>query len=112
MAKKKVKPNQIERKKQEMGRLVAILSYIPIIGWIIALVIHVNHKTSLGGFHLRNALILHLAWALFNWAPMIGAFIALLIAFIWIVGIIYAVNGKEKRLPIIGSFAQDLLKGL
>ena len=35
---------------------VAILSYITIIGFIVAIILHGNKKTSLGSFHLRQAL--------------------------------------------------------
>ena len=37
-------------------RTVAILSYITIIGFIIAIVMHSSKKTAIGAYHLRQCL--------------------------------------------------------
>ncbi len=56
-------------------KTVAILSYITIIGFIAAIIMHQNHKTQLGAFHLRQMLGMALtatAGAVFAVVPILG----------------------------------------
>ena len=98
--------------KPDIGRLVAIFSYITIVGWVLALILNLNNKTSLGSFHVRQALLLMLAWVVFSWIPVIGWIVALVLFIFWIMGLVYAINNKEKEVPIIGPLAQQWFKGL
>ena len=41
---------------QGEDRTVAILAYLTLIGFIVAIVLHSNKKTKLGAFHLRQML--------------------------------------------------------
>lgn len=107
------------------SKTIAILSYITLIGWIIAFILHSNdqNKSSLGAFHLRQGLGLAIlgvcAWVvmiILIFIPFIGW---LLNTLIWIglmvllvIGIINAANGEEKPLPIIGELFQNILSGL
>ena len=108
------------------GKSIAIISYLTIIGWIIAFVMHNNNKSQLGAFHLRQSLFLMLtgfataiAQSLFLFIPFLGwlisivLYIALLGLFVlWILGLIAAINGDEKKVPLLGDKAQELLKGI
>ena len=38
------------------GKTVAIIAYITLIGWIIALVMNNGNKTVLGSYHIRQSL--------------------------------------------------------
>ncbi len=38
------------------GKTVAIIAYITLIGWIIALVMNNGNKTALGSYHVRQSL--------------------------------------------------------
>ena len=49
---------------------VALLSYITIIGFIIAIVLHSSKKTALGAFHLRQVLGLFVTGAAFGLCVM------------------------------------------
>ncbi len=108
------------------GKNIAIISYITIIGWIVAIVLHSENKTRIGAFHLRQSLgLFSMAVAcailqfMFMWIPILGWLIAFsiwilmvaIIAFV-ILGIIMAANDQEKTLPIIGPFFQNVFKGL
>jgi uncharacterized membrane protein len=108
------------------GKSIAIISYLTIIGWIIAYVMHGNNKTGIGKFHLRQSLFLMLAgfatamaqW-IFLFIPVLGWIISILLYFVllglfvlWIIGLISAINGEEKEIPILGRKAQELLKGI
>ncbi|MGC4070974.1 MAG: hypothetical protein QM760_00325 [Nibricoccus sp.] len=97
-------------------KTVAILSYLTLIGFIVAIVIHGNNKTRLGAYHLRQSLGLIIAClALFPVGfvsglvhiPVLSALLGFviwvgLIAF-WAVGLIAAVNGQQKPVPVLGE---------
>ena len=108
------------------GKTIAIVSYMTWIGWIIAYVMHGNNKTQIGAYHLRQTLLLHILWVItwiIRWfllfIPVIGwmlfwlswvIFIGLLV--LWIVGLIAAINGEEKPIPVLGPWAQQLFAGI
>ncbi|MFW5990589.1 MAG: hypothetical protein ACOCQX_00005 [Candidatus Nanoarchaeia archaeon] len=87
--------------------MVAILSYITIIGWIIALVLHQENKTSLGSFHLRQALLLMIAGLVLTFIPIIGWLLNIVVFVFWIMGLVYAIQKQEKEVPLIGGLAQQ-----
>jgi uncharacterized membrane protein len=108
------------------GKTVAIVSYLSIIGWIIAYVMHGNNKTLLGAFHLRQTIALFIAgiciWIvqmLLVLIPYIGWVLDILLIFayiglfiLWLIGFIAAINGQEKPMPLIGSRAQQWFAGI
>jgi uncharacterized membrane protein len=106
-------------------RTIAILAYITLIGFIIAIVMHSGKKTLLGAFHLRQMLGLFIT-CLVIWIPcMIIAVIPVvnLLLFVlwpvigislfvfWIMGLIAAVNGQLKPLPVVGEYYQKWFAG-
>lgn len=93
-------------------KTVAILSYITIIGWIIAIIMNSSNKTSLGSFHLRQALIIYLAGIVVSWIPFIGWILSIVLFIFWIIGLVAAIQGKEKEVPIIGAWGQKWFKGI
>jgi len=115
---------------EENGKTAGIISYFFIIGWLIAYFgFHQNNKTSLGSYQLRQTLLFHLAWMIVRWGlGMIlgliwfttGVFsLALLlwavnIAFfvLWLIGLIGAINGEKKPIPILGEPAQSMFSGI
>jgi uncharacterized membrane protein len=112
------------------GKTVAIVSYLTIIGWLIALLaMHNDKKTELGSYHLRQTLLfyivsigIYIVWrALFigllfstgfglaltlNWVINVGLLV------LWIIGFIGAVNGEKKPIPFIGDKAQTMFPGI
>jgi uncharacterized membrane protein len=110
------------------GKIIAILSYITWIGWIIALVMHNGNKTKLGAFHLRQALGLWIfsiiAGIVFGIVATIFAMILPILAvvvyfafmavmlYLWVMGLLAAVKSEEKPMPFIGEKIQSILKGV
>lgn len=108
------------------AKLVAILSYITLIGWIIALVLYLQKKSALGGYHIRQTLLLLITWVvvwvvgtILVWIPIIGRIVGILLWVVWvllfvlwILGLISAINEEQKPIPVIGSLAQDWFKGI
>jgi len=100
----------------DSGKTIAIISYITLIGWIVALVMHGSNKTSIGAYHIRQSLgLIILAVAtVFIRTPLLfipmGWIISMIIGVgllvLWIMGLITAVNGEEKPLPLIGELYQ------
>lgn len=98
-------------------KTVAILSYITLIGFIAAIIIHSNKKTKLGAFHLRQmlgylltAIALGIAQIILAFIPILG-WIAIFLLWIsmlvlWVMGLIAAINGQMKPLPVVGPLYQ------
>ena len=99
-------------------RTVAILSYITLIGFIVAIILHSNKKTQLGAFHLRQALgliicaigfgICQIVLAfipILGWLVILAAWITLLVFVI--MGFIAAATGQKKPVPLIGEKFQQ-----
>jgi len=106
-------------------RTVAILTYVTIIGFIIAIVMHSSKKTALGAYHLRQGLglfitalviwipcmiisvipVVNLAMVIVGPAVMIGLFV------FWVMGLLAAVNGQLKPMPVLGEHFQKWFAG-
>lgn len=95
-------------------RTVAIVSYITLIGFIVAIILHGNKKTALGAYHLRQTLGLVIGGVVLGVVaivPLIGWAIALLgwllLFVMWLMGIIAAATGQMKPAPILGAQFQQ-----
>jgi uncharacterized membrane protein len=118
--------------KKEEDYIVGILAYLTVVGFIIALVLN-NDKTgeqkSFGSFHLRQALGLHLgsfvlylgyaiiSTLLFAIGSLFGfianllfiVMVLVILAFV-VIGVLGALEGKQKPLPFIGEYIQSIMK--
>jgi uncharacterized membrane protein len=109
--------NPVETSTED--KTVAIISYLTLIGFIVAIVLHGNKKTKLGAFHLRQVLgllISGFALGIVAIIPFLGWIIAfvgsIFLCVCWIIGFIAAIGGKEKPFPLIGAFIQNKLGGV
>lgn len=89
-------------------KIISIVSYLFLIGWIVALVLN-NPKQHLASFHIRQSLGIILLSIVLSFIPVIGWIVSLVI---WIIGLMSAVNGEEKPVPVIGEQFQMWFKGL
>lgn len=106
------------------GKTTAIVGYITIIGWLIAyFAMHQNNKTSLASYHLRQTLLLFICAICYQIVvtvvtlaiPFVGLILSIAslgFLVLWIMGLISAINGEEKPMPLIGEKAQELFKGI
>jgi len=104
-------------------KTVAIIAYITLVGFIIALIMHGSKKTQIGAFHLRQVLGLILT-SIVGWIgvavvamilvfiPVVGPIVAALLWFgfgvgllvLFIMGLIAAINGQQKPMPVVGPY--------
>jgi uncharacterized membrane protein len=96
-------------------RTIAIVAYITLIGFIVAIILHGNKKTRLGAYHLRQSLGLMLAWvaaffvtSILAMIPFIGWILGLAIwgglFVLWLLGLLNAANGQLKPVPYVGVY--------
>jgi len=103
-------------------KTVAIVAYITLIGFIIAIILHGQKKTALGSYHLRQALGLMIAWIAFWIAGMIlavvtlgfGALLMPLIGLLFLIaiimGVVAAANGEQKPSFLFGKMYENWFK--
>lgn len=97
----------------------AILAYVTpllcLVGIVIAIVMHNSKKTKLGSYHLRQSLglvILCVANGIFSLIPFIGLLAILTglgIFVLWVMGLLNAINGQIKPIPVVGEKINELL---
>lgn len=104
---------------KEEGKTTAIIAYITIIGLIIAFVMNNDKKNAFASYHIRQSLglaLTALALSLVNIIPILGQIISLIgfffILYLWIIGLVNAINLKEKPLPLLGKKYEEWFKNL
>ena len=101
------------------NKTLSILTYVTIIGWLIAFILNNDNKTSnsLVCYHLKQGFGIFIVSLLINIPLTIIAYIIPSLSFLgligyvfivlWVFGIINAINEQEKPLPFIGKFFED-----
>lgn len=100
------------------GKTIAIISYLTLIGTIIAFVLNQNKQNSFASFHIRQSIgIGFLSFVVsfitrftyFNWIDnlmWLGVFA------LSIIGFIGAAQGEEKKIPLLGNQFQEWFKNV
>jgi len=115
---------------EDDGKTAGLLSYFFVLGWSMAYFgFHQYEKTSLSSFHLRQTLLLYIAYILARYGiPFAFGSISLpvelfstfyfivpvnlsFIAF-WSIGLIGASKGDEARMPLFGDAAQRIFANI
>ncbi len=105
----------MEQNTIEEGKTMAIISYITLIGIIVAFVMNNDKKNPFAAFHIRqNVGILMLAVVInliarFVPVPFIGL-LGLFPLVLWVIGLIGAIQGEEKKVPLLGEQFQEWFK--
>jgi len=101
------------------GKTIAIIAYITIIGLLIAIILNNDKKNSFAAYHIRQGLgigLTGLVIGIIVVIPILGWLVFLvgwlLILIMWISGLLNALNGKEKPVPILGNKYQEWFKGV
>ncbi len=101
------------------GKNTAIIAYITIIGLIIAFILNSDKKNEFARYHIRQSVglaLTGLALGVIGMVPILGWIIDLfgifILLFMWITGLINAINGSEKPVPILGNKYLEWFKNL
>jgi len=104
---------------QTQGKTIAIISYITIIGLIIAFIMNNDKKDEFASYHIKQSLGIALtafALSVIGIIPILGWIISILgiffVLFLWITGLINAVSGKKKPVPVLGKKYEEWFKGI
>jgi uncharacterized membrane protein len=100
----------------DQGKQTAIVSYLTIIGSIIAIFMNNETKNSFASFHIRQSLGIFLTFFLLGYPVgyfdswMITASFWTFIFILWLFGFMNALNGEQKPVPFVGKLYQKLFK--
>lgn len=92
-----------------MEKTVSVLSYITLIGWLAAIVLHGGNKSDFARFHLRQSLGLIITGALLALIPLIGWLLDIAVCLAWFYAIYHVVQGHKQKVPLLGDFYQEHL---
>lgn len=114
---KEQKEGKTEKGKADEERLFAFLCYlISIVGVIIVLATKSERK-DYSIYHAKQGLVLFIAciivwivWLIIRWIPILGIVVGtilwILLAILWIAGMINALTDRKVPLPIIGHYGE------
>lgn len=104
---------------ETQDKTIAIISYLTLIGLIIAFIMNNDKKELFASFHIRQSLgltLTSLALSLINIIPILGWIVSIVgffvLLYMWIVGLLNAINGKYKTVPILGDKYEEWLKSV
>jgi len=103
---------------EKQGKKLAIISYITILGSLVAMSMNSENKNQFASFHIRQSLGLNLSFFLLGY--LIAMFDNFGVTFgfwtfffiLWIFGFSGALQGKLQLIPILGTFFQKIFKSL
>jgi len=115
---------------QDGGKTAGMMSYFFILGWSLAYFgYHQTNKTSLSSFQLRQTLLLFTSYLTVRFGitlvlhgvlnptgvlslSHLTGFVDVTFVFLWVVGLVGAINGQEKPIPLLGRAAQNLFSNI
>ena len=99
------------------GRTEAIIAYLTVIGLIIAFVMNNEKNYPFAKYHIRQSLglvVVGLGLVLISLIPILGWIIYLVglavLIYLWIMGLIRAVNGRMEPVPLLGTQFEEWFK--
>lgn len=102
----------------ESGKSIAITSYILIVGVLISLSMNADAKNPFATFHIRQSLGLSLTFISLGLVVsnfddfMLTTSMWVFVSVLWGYGIVSAIRGETKPLPLLGTFFQSAFKSI
>lgn len=96
------------------GRTYAFISYLTLIGTLIAFFMNQEKRNAFTSFHVRQSLGLWLLYLMLGYVVsgfdswMISSSFWIFFSIVFLYGIFGAITGKENKTPIIGDFFQRI----
>lgn len=101
------------------GKNIALIAYITIIGLIVAYVMNKDKEDAFAAYHIKQSLglaVTGLALGLIGMIPILGWIINILgifvLLYMWIIGLMNAINGKESPVPFLGEKFKTWFKNI
>lgn len=116
--------NEAYIRSPDNPRTAAVVCYITFIGWLISyFALYKNARNPITAYHLRQTLLLHILTFIMNiisayvfWyqyaAKIILVALGIGMFILWLLGLIDALNGRQKPVPLLGKAAQKIFKNL
>lgn len=106
----------MENQTIQEGKTMAIISYITWIGTLIAFVMNNEKHNSFAAFHIRQMVGLSLfslgISLISRYVGFAAGILGIGLFVLWIIGLIGAIKGEEKRVPLVGDLFQDWFKAI
>lgn len=108
----------MENNNIEQGKNIAIVSYITIIGAIIAIFMNQENKNTFASFHIRQAMGLFVSFFFIGYfigyfdSWMISSAFYIFYFILWIYGFLAALQGQTKLVPLLGEQFQKIFKNI
>lgn len=101
------------------AKTIAIIAYLTIIGLAVAFIMNKEKQDIFAKFHIKQSLgitLLSLGLLIIGMIPILGWIISFLgsifLLYLWIMGLIAAINSEMKPVPILGKDFEDWFKNL
>ena len=100
------------------GKTTAIISHLWVIGLIIAFFMNNSKKNYFASFYIRQMVGVNLIQVLNGWivykflGNTAGIIVSVIVLVLWVISLIGAVKGEEKRVPVVGDQFQDWFKNI
>lgn len=88
-----------------------IIAYVTIIGLIIAIMQNQEVKSEYVNFHIRQMIgiaVCSLVWII----PFLGWLLGIGVLVLWVMGILGALSGERKPVPLLGEQFQEWFKSV
>lgn len=94
------------------ARTIAVVSYLTLVGALIAITMNAEPKHAFGRFHCRQAFGLHISFlgftlflsTWFNFYAWVGLYLCYFI--LWIYGFTAALQSQARLIPLVGPYFQ------
>lgn len=99
-------------------KAIALLSYLFLLGWMIALFLNNSNRSVLGSFHVRQSFGIMCVGALvFIIVGILNITILTIIAVLgvlvlWLLGFLSAIHGTTQPVPVVGTYFQKWFRGI
>lgn len=87
---------------KDTSQVMAIVAYITLVGWIIAMAVTGNKRNRFVNFHLNQALVIWL-FSFLGLVPVIGIFWSIFMLILGVLGLVSACEGSMKEVPLLGK---------
>lgn len=100
------------------GKTMAIISYITVIGTLIAFIMNQNKHNHFASFHIRQSVGIFTIGLLVNFIQRFTNFgfldmiLGIAVLVLWVIGLIGAIQGQEKPVPFLGDQFQEWFRNI